>query len=178
MVMALAAALTGGGAVVYHKLFEWKRFAVVEPGVLYRSGMLKDWQLEAAIEKYGIKTVYSLTYTHHDKERELCERRGVRRHFHYLPGDGVGPDDPYLRFLEIVRDPANHPVLVHCSAGVQRTGGASALYRVLIQGWELDAAIEEMIAMGNEGKSAQIDQIKRIVERIEPRSASASRAAR
>lgn len=155
-------ALIGAGAVAHHKLLRWKKFATVEPGVLYRSGQLRDWQLRQAISRYGIKTVFSFTYTDYTREAALCAEMGVRHHFCYLPGDGVGPDEPYLRFLEIARNPECQPLLVHCSAGVQRTGGAVALYRMVYHQWEFEAAIDEMIAMGNDGKREQIEQLRRL----------------
>lgn len=155
-----------GSAVAYHKLYRWKRFEVVEPGVLLRSGSLKGWQLEEAIRRYGIKTVFSFTFTRNDEEQWICDRAGVKRYFHYLPGDGVGTDDPYLRFLQVAAEPQNHPILVHCSAGVQRTGGAVALYRLFFQRWRFEDAIQEMIDKGNEGKREQIAQLKAIYERL------------
>ena len=165
------------GGVIHHKFIEWKRFEVVEPGVLYRSGILRDWQLRRALDQYKIKTVFSLTFTNNAAEQRICDEKGVRRYFCYLPGDGVGTDDPYLRFLELVQDPKNHPVLVHCSAGVQRTGGAVALYRVLLDGWEFDDAVAEMIDRGNEGKKPQIDQLRRICRTL-PVGSIADRSAR
>lgn len=153
------------GAVLYRKVFYFKKFAAVTPGKLYRSGSLRPWQLRSVIGQHGIRTVYALTFTGNSQEYALCDELGVRRHFHYLPGDGVGTDDPYLRFLELASNPENLPMLVHCSAGVQRTGGAVALYRTLIEGWAFDDAIAEMIAMGNEGKAEQIQQLRRIHDR-------------
>lgn len=165
VVLALVGIAVGGG-IAYHKLLEWKRFDVVDSGVLYRSGLLKDWQLRRAIKKYKIKTVFSLTFTNNEGEAAVCKEAGVKRYFQYLPGDGVGTDDPYLRFLEVAQDPSNHPILVHCSAGVQRTGGAVALYRIFYQQWRFEDAIKEMIAKGNEGESAQVAQLRDIYEDV------------
>ncbi|MEJ2088841.1 MAG: tyrosine-protein phosphatase, partial [Gammaproteobacteria bacterium] len=39
-------------------------------------------------------------------------------------------------------------VLVHCSAGTQRTGAVIALYRLFVQGWTPDAAMAEMEQYG------------------------------
>ena len=48
------------------------------------------------------------------------------------------------RFLEIVTDPANQPVLVHCKNGVDRTGYMVALYRIEKEGWSKERALAEM----------------------------------
>lgn len=167
MVAVIACAtLVGTGALAYSKFFAWRRFDTVAPGTLYRSGILRESQLEDAIARYGIKTIFSLTFTKHDEYDKICQEAGVRRYFAYLPGDGIGPKDPYLRFLQIVSDPAHQPVLVHCSAGVQRTGGAVALYRCVIEGWDFDRAIAEMIDKGNEGKSEQIALLRQIYDEL------------
>jgi protein tyrosine/serine phosphatase len=166
MALILTIVAAGAGFVVYEKHFAWKRFDVVADGEIYRSGLLTESQLAQAIDRYQIKTVFSFTFSKHDAHEHVCDEKGVRRYFAYLPGDGVGPDDPYLRFLEIASDPAHRPILVHCSAGVQRTGGAVALYRSVVQGWDFDKAIEEMIDHGNEGLAAQIDQLRQLHVRL------------
>lgn len=168
LVALLLVATVTGGAIFHRKVLWWKRFAVVEDGILYRSGILKDWQLRSAIEKYGIRTVFALTFTNDAGEQRVCDEMNVRRYFCYLAGNGVGPDDPYLRFLQIAQNPDNHPILVHCSAGVQRTGGCAVLYRVIFQDWDFDRAIDEMIAMGNDGNPAQIEQLRRVTETLSP----------
>src|SRR5262249_51100924 len=62
------------------------------------------------------------------------------------------PDRPEAidRFLEIMDDEANHPVLVHCRAGLHRTGAFCAIYRMeyvdprLGRRWNQVEAMEEM----------------------------------
>jgi protein tyrosine/serine phosphatase len=41
-------------------------------------------------------------------------------------------------------DPANRPLMIHCQHGADRTGALVALYRVVVQGWTKEMAIEEM----------------------------------
>jgi tyrosine-protein phosphatase SIW14 len=160
------AATVGLGFWSYTKFFAWKKFAVVADGALYRSGLLQPDQLEEAIDRYRIRTVFSFTFGERQEQEKVCTAKGVKRFFAYLPGDGVGPDDPYLRFIEIASDPANHPILVHCSAGVQRTGGAVALYRTVIEGWDFDRAIAEMVSMGNRGRPEQVDQLRHLRDEL------------
>jgi hypothetical protein len=49
-----------------------------------------------------------------------------------------------IRFLQIVTDPGRTPVLVHCQHGADRTGTMCALYRIVVQGWTKEEAIQEM----------------------------------
>jgi tyrosine-protein phosphatase SIW14 len=166
IVAASIAATVGLGLWAYTEFFAWKKFAVVADGALYRSGLLNPDQLEQAIDRYQIRTVFSFTFTERQEQEKVCAAKGVKRYFAYLPGDGVGPDDPYLRFIEIASDPANHPILVHCSAGVQRTGGAVALYRTVIEGWDFDRAVAEMVSMGNRGRPEQVDQLRHLRDEL------------
>jgi tyrosine-protein phosphatase SIW14 len=52
------------------------------------------------------------------------------------------------KFLALLDDPANHPVLVHCFAGVHRTGAYCAIYRMEYDRWSNARAIAEMCACG------------------------------
>jgi protein tyrosine phosphatase (PTP) superfamily phosphohydrolase (DUF442 family) len=49
-----------------------------------------------------------------------------------------------VRFLQIVTDPKRTPVLVHCQHGSDRTGTMTAIYRIVVQGWSKEAAVQEM----------------------------------
>jgi tyrosine-protein phosphatase SIW14 len=53
-----------------------------------------------------------------------------------------------LAFLRVVSDPARLPVFVHCSHGADRTGAMTAAYRMVVQGWSKDDAIQEMTEGG------------------------------
>lgn len=46
-------------------------------------------------------------------------------------------------------EPEKLPIYVHCKHGVDRTGFICAAYRVLIQGWEIEDALEEMYELGH-----------------------------
>jgi protein tyrosine phosphatase (PTP) superfamily phosphohydrolase (DUF442 family) len=53
-------------------------------------------------------------------------------------------DDRVLDALRIMADPKNRPLLIHCQHGADRTGAMVALYRVVVQGWTAENAVEEM----------------------------------
>ncbi len=47
-------------------------------------------------------------------------------------------------FLAVVDKKENHPVLVHCYAGIHRTGTMCAIFRMEYHGWTSQRAIAEM----------------------------------
>jgi protein tyrosine/serine phosphatase len=52
----------------------------------------------------------------------------------------------YARAISAIHDAHGRtgPVLVHCAAGSQRTGGVLAAYRTLVQGVSASDAVQEM----------------------------------
>lgn len=141
--------------------YHLRGFRTVEPGVLYRSGQLTPTGLKYAIKRHGIKTVVTLrTVRDPDRpyldawEEDVCAAYGAR-HVRILPrpwsvdekGE-VPATQVVAEFLAVLDDPANHPVLVHCFAGVHRTGTVCAIYRMEYQHWPADRAIREMEEFG------------------------------
>ena len=51
-------------------------------------------------------------------------------------------------FLKICDDPANYPILIHCMAGLHRTGALTAVYRMEYEGWSVADAVRELRANG------------------------------
>lgn len=134
------------GGVRWH--FSPKNFGVVEEGVLYRSAALTPAATKIVRDEYQIKTIVDLGAYDRDPEgeriaEETAEALGVRRLSFRLEGDGTGNPNAYVQALAVINDPANHPVLVHCSAGAQRTSGCVILYKEIIKGLPFDPAYEE-----------------------------------
>ncbi len=142
------------GALRQHHL---RNFRVAEPGVLYRSGQLTPTGLEWVLRNYHIRTVVTLRTVRDPGrpyldawEEGVCASHGAR-HVRITPRvwtpdvAGVPPADTVVRdFLAIAGDSSNHPVLVHCFAGIHRTGAMCAAFRMEFQGWPAERAIAEM----------------------------------
>lgn len=125
-----------------------KNFGVVEDGSVYRSGVLTSAAMHDVIDDHGVRTVIDLG-AHEPgtaaqrREEEVARVMGVRYVRLPLYGDGTGDPNRYAEALRIMTDPGAQPVLVHCSAGSERTGAAVAFYRMIVGGEPLDEAYAE-----------------------------------
>jgi tyrosine-protein phosphatase SIW14 len=144
-----------------------KRLREVDPGRVYRSGQLNADGFRAAHDQYGIRTVLCLRDDDPDpdvqlgflpgsgtvKESELCRRLDM--HFVFVAPDLVPRrevparrPEAVERFLEVMDDPASYPVLIHCNAGLNRTGVMVAIYRMEYQGWDMPRAFRDTLDNG------------------------------
>lgn len=102
------------------------------------------------LKEHGFRTI--INFRQHHSERKQAEALGMTVVELPLQADMLGseaPTDEQVRkFLEVINDPAQRPVFFHCAHGKDRTGTMAALYRIEIDGWTNDEAIEEMKAFG------------------------------
>jgi tyrosine-protein phosphatase SIW14 len=54
-------------------------------------------------------------------------------------------EEQAVKFLKVATNKKRQPVFVHCKHGSDRTGVMCAMYRVVVDGWSKQSAIEEMI---------------------------------
>ena len=136
---------------------ENRNFHVVEEGVLYRSGQLPLLRLQQFVAKHGIRTIVCLREGNAlpDQQEEAWAKAKALRFVRIPPrqwyADETGnvPADASVKaFREVMDDPANYPVLVHCFAGIHRTGTMCAIFRMDYQGWTNAEAMAEMRTMG------------------------------
>lgn len=150
--------------VHYRSLYAYnKRLREVVPGRFYRSGQLTVEGFTDAVHSLGIRTIVNVQDDFPDpdvwntfwdrrtvKESELCRTLGVR-YVQISPGlvpnERLGTGERPLaieHFLAVMDDPSNYPVLLHCRAGLHRTGLMSAIYRMEYQGWSRAQAFREL----------------------------------
>jgi protein tyrosine/serine phosphatase len=130
--------IAGPVAFALHEQNQMRNFHVVQDGVLYRSGEMTLSGLRRAIHDYGIKTVVSLRDASRQTdqvEEKYCKEQEIK--FIRLPPRRwwapVGPapvEENVTLFREVMDDVDNYPVLVHCFAGIHRTGAFFAIYRM------------------------------------------------
>ena len=147
---------------VAHRQAHLRNFRVVEDGVLYRSGQLSPQGLDRVMDEYRIKTVITLRTSRDpakpypdEWEKAACDARGLR-HVRIIPrvwgadeATGEIPAEESVQaFLREMDDPAHYPVLVHCFAGIHRTGTMCAIFRMDYHKWSADRAIAETEVYG------------------------------
>jgi len=150
------------GPLIYarQKHAHLRNLQVVHDGVLYRSGQLSPAGLKRVVHDYRIKTVVTLRdaatpgQAPPDAEEEHWCLKEEINHVRITPKPWWSADGPVpaaagvARFLEVMSDPANYPVLVHCFAGTHRTGAYVAVYRMEFDGLTNKQAIAELMANG------------------------------
>lgn len=179
----LVVVLLIGGPIAYsrHRQSQFRNFRVVEDGKLYRSGQLSLSALQSTIDEYGIKTVISLRYSSKEgeaapdaMEEEFCRQHGIR-YVRIRPqtwaadADGVVPaEKPVQEFLRTMDDPSVYPALIHCFAGMHRTGAYCAIYRMEYQRWNNPDAMAELKTLGYKNLDKE-DDVQGYLDSFVPR---------
>ena len=150
----LVVAASVGGAVAWLQNAV-PNFGCVEPGARYRSGQPGARALHVMHERYGIKTIVNLRSLdkvpedrHMQEEIEFARQNNINLIF--LPYRD-GPTIVQARkFLRIMAERTNLPVLIHCAEGKERAGVMVAVYRMAVDGWTPERALAEMRTYGFE----------------------------
>lgn len=97
------------------------------------------------LEKIGIVTVINLRNFHNDSD----EIRGTRLKEIRIPmNTWECKEDDVIKALQVLSNPEGAPYLLHCQHGADRTGLVTAMYRIVIQGWSKEEAIDELTKGG------------------------------
>ncbi len=138
----------GAYAAVIRPEFAPRRFGEVVAGKIYRSGRLSPGALTRLHREHRFRTVVDFGAWEPGSPEELREQRtaealGITRRVFRLEGDSRGDPNAYVQALKLMRDPNALPILVHCSAGSERTGCVVMLYRTLEEGVSAEDAYRE-----------------------------------
>ena len=139
---------------IWHNYLEYrifpKRWGVVETGRLYRSGQISPSLIKKELQEHHIKVVVDLQFHENSAaqiaEAKAIEQLGIKQYRFPLNGNGTGDIKHYAAAIATIKQSlANgQPVLVHCAAGTQRTGGVIAVWQTLVRGESVPTAIAEL----------------------------------
>jgi tyrosine-protein phosphatase SIW14 len=116
---------------------------------LFRGGMPRGTGM-ARLKEMGVRTIMDLRGRGRKTlvEEEQARALGIR--YYRIPlGHLRGPTAAAIdRVLQILDEPQNWPVYVHCRRGCDRTGTVVACYRIASESWTAEKAIAEALDLG------------------------------
>lgn len=167
--LLLVAATAGGMAYRHHK--RYKHLAIHDPGMVYRSAWLEPDVFRELIEKHQIRTVLNLCEPNElGEERCIGQRKAVRGSGARLielpmPAAAIDPADRAIApFVELLSDPENYPLLVHCQHGVTRTAKVLTMYDILFRGMTAESSLAAMPLFGRDAYSVSVRAFARNFE--------------
>jgi tyrosine-protein phosphatase SIW14 len=120
-------------------------FAEVTPN-LYRGAQPNHEGLEA-LKNLGVNLVVDLRGGTNKDEEDTAKKLGMQ--YVSIPSHCPFPkDEPFAKFLRVIRENPAKKVFVHCRLGDDRTGMAVASYRMAEEGWSAEEAMKEMKTFG------------------------------
>ena len=145
-----AFAILFGGWYAYDVHIRHRLHAVTD-GQVYKSAAMPPEEMATVAKRLGLRAVIDFrTYVPGQDSTNTTPLEDIRgearalaaigvRHIH-LPTPQV-PDAAVVdKFLSVMADPANRPVLIHCYHGIGRAELFTALYRIEFEGWSNDRA--------------------------------------
>jgi protein tyrosine/serine phosphatase len=120
-------------------------FGEVMPN-LYRGGQPGADGLKA-LQKMGVSIVVDMRSSQSKHEQAVVEKLGME--YVSIPWHCPFPsDEPFVKFLKVIKDNPARKIFVHCRLGDDRTGMAIASYRMAEERWSADEAMKEMELFG------------------------------
>lgn len=143
--------LTGVGKYVYDIHIN-HNFETITEGKVYKSGVIPPDEIADYVKEYNIKSIVDLRFpgTGDDvnnpeipaeltaEKEAIAQLEGVN---YFNNGSDQIPTQKNLDyFFEIMDNPDNYPVLLHCYHGVGRAEMYSAIYRIEYENWDKNDA--------------------------------------
>lgn len=111
-------------------------FHAIEDGRIYRSGQLSGAQFTRHIDEDGIRSIINFRGENvgrawYDEEIKASDAASVQ-HIDFPLSSGRELTDDEVAKLTHLLTQLPRPLLIHCEAGADRSGLASALYKLLV----------------------------------------------
>lgn len=144
-----------GGLTWYGNRKRYNHFEVHDTGLVYRSAWLEADVFAELISRYQIRSIVNLCNPDEmGRQRCVAERSAVEGSgavlYDVTMPNTIDPADPQVaRLVEILANPNNYPLLVHCQHGVTRTAKFLAMYDILYRHLSADESLARMPVFGH-----------------------------
>ncbi len=113
-------------------------FHEVDKDKLYRAGQLNEEELKSIIANHKIKTIINLrgesqNSEWYEVEERLSAEHGIELVDIHMSAKYIPHKENLVKLLDTFEN-AERPILIHCKAGADRTGEASAIYQMEYMG--------------------------------------------
>lgn len=142
--------VAGGLYYAWHVHINY-RFETISEGKVYKSALINPDRLEGFLVENNIKTVIDLLdpgvqdalnpakQKEIDEEEMAIQEINKKYNLHIkhvnIPSGQVPTKQTLSKFYEVLDDPSNYPVLIHCYHGTGRAQIYSQLYRIEYENW-------------------------------------------
>ncbi len=144
-IIDIAGALVGYAEFIGFK-YPVKKYRFQVSDVLWRGSRLSAIDI-AELKEEGFKLIVNLC-GENDTDSKPSSIYGINCIQIPIIDNYPPTKEQMIHFLNLTLDSDNAPIYVHCQAGKGRTGCAVACYRMAVQGWTPDRAIEEAKEFG------------------------------
>jgi protein tyrosine/serine phosphatase len=161
----------GGGAWAWAQFVQTYHLATVQDGVLVRDGNRGMREFETAVRRANVRTVVCLIDDEEladprkpmfAEEMDWCRRQGIKVVRVPVRLGGWPATQDVRKFLEVVQDQQNQPVLVHCAQGVRRTGMMVAAFQESALGWDDAKVKSNMLTFGHSRRT--VKDVERFID--------------
>jgi len=156
-------------AILLVRHFHIKNFNVIEPEVLYTSGQPRGMDYTRLLYKYHIGTIVNIRCASEHREKnwyneEITWVRNNGVKYIELPIDRSRNRADYFpdratqeRFLEIMADKENLPVLLHGSSGKKRVPMLTAVWLIKSQGYTVEETVKVVEKINGDRKITETE---------------------
>ena len=122
-------------------------FHEIIPGELYRSAQLSPEQLEMFAKNYNIRTIVNLRGSNpnddwYKNEVAVSDKLNLKHIDYRISRKNTISLEQSKELAAILRD-APKPILIHCKAGIDRTGFVTAVYLAAVANYPDTEALEQ-----------------------------------
>lgn len=164
LAIAILILLIVAAGATWYFYFQTYHLLTVQEGVLYRTGNRGIREFKSAVRSTHARTVVCLVDAKEladpakpmfAEEQQYLLDANVRFVHLPVPLGGWPTTEDVRKFLSIVEDKNNQPVLVHCAQGVRRTGMFVAAYEKSVLKWDDAKTLANMQAFGHSGRTTR-----------------------